>query len=86
MLSMLQLFSMEVTRVTPAKVGSEGKLGEQAKIKGVAGVWAELTDSVNQLAGNLTAQVRNVAAVTAAVAKGDLSERSPLRPRERYSS
>jgi HAMP domain-containing protein/signal transduction histidine kinase/CheY-like chemotaxis protein len=70
----LQLFSMEVTRVA-RQVGSEGKLGEQAKIKGVAGVWAELTDSVNQMAGNLTAQVRNVAAVTTAVAKGDLSRK-----------
>ncbi|HEY9534743.1 MAG TPA: hypothetical protein VIQ77_09415, partial [Mucilaginibacter sp.] len=66
MLSKLQLFSMEVTRVA-RQVGSEGKLGEQAKIKGVAGVWAELTDSVNQMAGNLTAQVRNIAAVTTAV-------------------
>jgi HAMP domain-containing protein/signal transduction histidine kinase/CheY-like chemotaxis protein len=74
MLSKLQLFSMEVTRVA-RQVGSEGKLGEQAKIKGVAGVWAELTDSVNQMAGNLTAQVRNVAAVTTAVAKGDLSRK-----------
>ncbi|MGN6637526.1 MAG: HAMP domain-containing protein, partial [Mucilaginibacter sp.] len=74
MLSKLRLFSMEVTRVA-RQVGSEGKLGEQAKIKGVAGVWAELTDSVNQMAGNLTAQVRNVAAVTTAVAKGDLSRK-----------
>ncbi len=74
MLSKLRLFSKEVTRVA-RQVGSEGKLGEQAKIKGVAGVWAELTDSVNQMAGNLTAQVRNVAAVTTAVAKGDLSRK-----------
>ncbi|HWD88551.1 MAG TPA: HAMP domain-containing protein [Mucilaginibacter sp.] len=74
MLSKLRLFSMEVTRVA-RQVGSEGKLGEQAKIKGVAGVWAELTDSVNQMAGNLTDQVRNVAAVTTAVAKGDLSRK-----------
>jgi len=74
MLSKLRLFSMEVTRVA-RQVGSEGKLGEQAKIKSVAGVWAELTDSVNQMAGNLTAQVRNVAAVTTAVAKGDLSRK-----------
>src|SRR5579864_782948 len=74
MLSKLRLFSMEVTRVA-RQVGSEGKLGEQARIKGVAGVWAELTDSVNQMAGNLTAQVRNVAAVTTAVAKGDLSRK-----------
>ncbi|MBC8034298.1 MAG: HAMP domain-containing protein, partial [Chitinophagaceae bacterium] len=74
MLSKLRLFSAEVTRVA-RQVGSEGQLGEQAKIKGVAGVWAELTDSVNQMAGNLTAQVRNVAAVTTAVAKGDLSRK-----------
>ncbi|MGN6181553.1 MAG: HAMP domain-containing protein [Mucilaginibacter sp.] len=74
MLSKLRLFSMEVTRVA-RQVGSEGKLGEQAKIKGVAGVWDELTVSVNQMAGNLTAQVRNVAAVTTAVAKGDLSRK-----------
>lgn len=74
MLSKLRLFSMEVTRVA-RQVGSEGQLGEQAKIKGVAGVWAELTDSVNQMAGNLTAQVRNVADVTTAVAKGDLSRK-----------
>src|SRR5665213_1347422 len=62
MLSKLRLFSMEVTRVA-RQVGSEGKLGEQAKIKGVAGVWAELTDSVNQMAGNLTAQVRNLSLI-----------------------
>ena len=74
MLSKLRLFSAEVTRVA-RQVGSEGQLGEQAKIKGVAGVWAELTDSVNQMAGNLTAQVRNIAAVTTAVAKGDLSRK-----------
>jgi HAMP domain-containing protein/signal transduction histidine kinase/CheY-like chemotaxis protein len=74
MLSKLRSFSMEVTRVA-RQVGSEGKLGEQAKIKGVAGVWAELTDSVNQMAGNLTSQVRNIAGVTTAVAKGDLSRK-----------
>ncbi len=74
MVAQLQVFSREVTRVA-RQVGSEGKLGEQAKIKGVAGVWEELTDSVNLMAGNLTAQVRNVAAVTTAVAKGDLSRK-----------
>jgi methyl-accepting chemotaxis protein len=73
MVSQLRLFTMEVTRVA-RQVGSEGQLGEQAKIKGVAGVWEELTDSVNQMAGNLTAQVRNIATVTTAVAKGDLSQ------------
>jgi HAMP domain-containing protein len=65
---------MEVTRVA-REVGSEGKLGGQAKVKGVAGVWKDLTDSVNQMAGNLTAQVRNIAEVTTAVAKGDLSKK-----------
>src|SRR5437762_225078 len=70
----LNLFSMEVTRVA-REVGSEGKLGGQAKVKGVAGVWKDLTDSVNQMAGNLTAQVRNIAEVTTAVAKGDLSRK-----------
>ena len=55
--------------------GSEGKLGGQAKVKGVGGVWKDLTDSVNQMAGNLTAQVRNIAEVTTAVAKGDLSKK-----------
>ncbi|MFD2163552.1 HAMP domain-containing protein [Paradesertivirga mongoliensis] len=74
MVSQLRLFTQEVTRVA-RQVGSEGQLGEQAKIKGVAGVWEELTDSVNQMAGNLTAQVRNIATVTTAVAKGDLSRK-----------
>ncbi len=74
MVAQLRLFTMEVTRVA-RQVGSEGQLGEQAKIKGVAGVWEELTDSVNQMAGNLTAQVRNIATVTTAVAKGDLSRK-----------
>ena len=74
MIEQLRLFTMEVTRVA-RQVGAEGKLGEQAKIKGVDGVWAELTDSVNLMAGNLTAQVRNIAAVTTAVAKGDLTRK-----------
>jgi HAMP domain-containing protein/signal transduction histidine kinase/DNA-binding response OmpR family regulator len=74
MVGQLRIFSMEVTRVA-RQVGSEGKLGEQARIKGVAGVWKELTDSVNIMAGNLTAQVRNIAEVTTAVAKGDLSRK-----------
>jgi HAMP domain-containing protein len=73
MVKQLNLFSMEVTRVA-REVGSEGKLGGQAKVKGVAGVWKDLTDSVNQMAGNLTAQVRNIAEVTTAVARGDLSK------------
>ncbi|RED95648.1 HAMP domain-containing protein [Marinoscillum furvescens] len=74
MVKQLNLFSMEVTRVA-TEVGTEGKLGGQAKIKGVAGVWKDLTDSVNQMAGNLTAQVRNIAEVTTAVAQGDLSRK-----------
>jgi len=74
MVKQLNLFSMEVTRVA-REVGSEGKLGGQAKVKGVAGVWKDLTDSVNQMGSNLTAQVRNIADVTTAVAKGDLSKK-----------
>ena len=74
MVDQLNLFSMEVTRVA-REVGSEGKLGGQAKVKGVAGVWKDLTDSVNQMGSNLTAQVRNIAEVTTAVAKGDLSKK-----------
>ena len=74
MVKQLNLFTREVTRVA-REVGSEGKLGGQAKVKGVDGVWKDLTDSVNQMAGNLTAQVRNIAEVTTAVAKGDLSRK-----------
>ncbi|PWT76809.1 MAG: hybrid sensor histidine kinase/response regulator [Bacteroidetes bacterium] len=74
MVKQLNLFSMEVTRVA-REVGSEGKLGGQAKVKGVAGTWKDLTDSVNQMASNLTGQVRNIAEVTTAVAKGDLSKK-----------
>ncbi len=74
MVKQLNLFTMEVTRVA-REVGSEGKLGGQAKVKGVDGVWKDLTDSVNLMAGNLTAQVRNIADVTTAVAKGDLSKK-----------
>ena len=57
------------------EVGTEGKLGGQADVKGVAGTWKDLTDSVNSMAGNLTSQVRNIAEVTTAVAKGDLSRK-----------
>ncbi len=74
MVKQLNLFTMEVTRVA-REVGSEGKLGGQAKVKGADGVWKDLTDSVNLMAGNLTAQVRNIAEVTTAVAKGDLSRK-----------
>ncbi|TDW97605.1 HAMP domain-containing protein [Dinghuibacter silviterrae] len=74
MVKQLNLFSREVTRVA-REVGSEGKLGGQATVDGVGGVWKDLTDSVNLMAGNLTAQVRNIAEVTTAVAKGDLSKK-----------
>ena len=71
MVDQLNAFASEVTRVA-REVGTEGKLGGQADVKGVAGTWKDLTDSVNSMAGNLTAQVRNIAEVTTAVAKGDL--------------
>src|SRR5215470_13800742 len=72
MVDQLNAFASEVTRVA-REVGTEGKLGGQAVVKDVAGVWKDLTDSVNSMAGNLTNQVRNIAGVTTAVAKGDLS-------------
>jgi HAMP domain-containing protein/signal transduction histidine kinase/DNA-binding response OmpR family regulator len=74
MVDQLRSFAAEVTRVA-REVGTEGKLGGQADVKGVAGTWKDLTDSVNFMAGNLTAQVRNIAAVTTAVANGDLSKK-----------
>src|ERR1700691_2799294 len=74
MVAQLNSFASEVTRVA-REVGTEGKLGGQAVVKGVAGVWKDLTDSVNSMAGNLTAQVRNIAEVTTAVANGDLSRK-----------
>ncbi|MFG2385590.1 HAMP domain-containing protein [Streptomyces avermitilis] len=74
MVDQLSAFADEVTRVA-REVGSEGRLGGQAQVPGVGGVWRDLTDSVNLMAGNLTAQVRNVAQVTTAVAKGDLSQK-----------
>ncbi len=74
MIEQLAVFTSEVTRVA-REVGTEGKLGGQAQVKGASGVWKELTDSVNQMAGNLTAQVRNIADVTIAVANGDLSKK-----------
>ena len=74
MVDRLNAFASEVTRVA-REVGSEGKLGGQAIVKGVAGTWKDLTDSVNTMAGNLTAQVRNIADVTTAVANGDLSKK-----------
>jgi HAMP domain-containing protein/CheY-like chemotaxis protein/signal transduction histidine kinase len=74
MIDQLSVFSSEVTRVA-REVGTEGKLGGQAQVKGVSGVWKDLTESVNQMAGNLTAQVRSIADVTIAVASGDLSKK-----------
>src|SRR3989440_669236 len=74
MVDQLNSFASEVTRV-PREVGTEGRLGGQAEVKGVAGTWKDLTDSVNSMAGNLTAQVRNIAEVTTAVANGDLSKK-----------
>ena len=74
MVDQLSSFASEVTRVA-REVGTEGKLGGQAKVKGVAGTWKDLTDNVNSMAGNLTAQVRNIAEVTTAVANGDLSKK-----------
>ncbi|MFJ9775721.1 HAMP domain-containing protein [Kitasatospora sp. NPDC101157] len=74
MVDQLSAFADEVTRVA-REVGSEGRLGGQAQVPGVAGTWRDLTDSVNFMAGNLTDQVRNIAQVTTAVAKGDLSQK-----------
>jgi HAMP domain-containing protein/signal transduction histidine kinase len=74
MVDQLGSFAAEVTRVA-REVGTDGKLGGQAEVRGVAGTWKDLTDSVNFMAGNLTAQVRNIADVTTAVAKGDLSKK-----------
>ncbi len=74
MVDQLGSFASEVTRVA-REVGTEGKLGGQADVQGVAGTWKDLTDSVNFVAGNLTSQVRNIAAVTTAVATGDLSKK-----------
>ncbi|HEX9953051.1 MAG TPA: HAMP domain-containing protein [Rubricoccaceae bacterium] len=74
MVDQLSAFASEVTRVA-REVGTEGELGGQAKVPGVSGTWKDLTDNVNQLAGNLTAQVRNIADVTTAVANGDLSKK-----------
>ena len=74
MVDQLNSFAAEVTRVAK-EVGNEGKLGGQAEVKGVSGTWKDLTDNVNGLAANLTAQVRNIAKVTTAVAKGDLSQK-----------
>ena len=74
MVDQLNSFASEVTRVA-REVGTDGKLGGQAEVKGVAGTWKDLTDNVNSMANNLTGQVRNIADVTTAVAKGDLSRK-----------
>src|SRR6478752_1947824 len=74
MVDQLNAFAAEVTRVA-REVGTEGKLGGQAQVKGVGGTWKDLTDSVNSMAGNLTAQVRNIAEVATAIANGDLSRK-----------
>src|SRR5204863_45607 len=77
MVDQLNSFASEVTRVA-REVGTEGNLGGQAEVKGVAGVWKDLTDNVNFMAGNLTAQVRGIARVVTAVANGDLKRKLAL--------
>jgi HAMP domain-containing protein len=74
MVDQLSSFADEVTRVAK-EVGTEGKLGGQAQVPGVGGTWKDLTDNVNAMANNLTGQIRNIADVTTAVAKGDLSRK-----------
>ena len=76
MVDQLNRFAGEVTRVA-REVGTEGRLGGQAQVSGVAGTWKDLTDSVNSMASNLTGQVRNIAEVATAVAQGDFRRRSP---------
>ena len=78
MVDQLRSFASEVTRVA-REVGTEGILGGQAKVEGVSGTWKDLTDSVNSMASNLTSQVRNIAAVTTAVANGDLSKKITVK-------
>src|SRR5436305_9683951 len=74
MVEKLRIFADEVSRVA-REVGTEGRLGGQASVPGVGGTWKDLTDNVNAMAGNLTVQVRNIADVTTAVARGDLSRK-----------
>src|SRR5205809_590775 len=81
----LRAFADEVTRVA-REVGTEGKLGGQADVPGVSGTWKDLTDNVNFMASNLTSQVRNIAQVTTAVAKGDLSQKITVDPTGRASA
>src|SRR5262249_18297556 len=80
MVDQLRSFASEVTRVA-REVGTEGKLGGQARVEGVSGTWKDLTDGVNSMASNLTSQVRNIAAVTTAVANGDLSKKITVEVR-----
>src|SRR5262249_22722730 len=80
MVDQLRSFASEVTRVAK-EVGTEGKLGWQAEVRGVSGTWKDLTDNVNVLAGNLTDQVRNIAKVSTAVANGDLSQKITVEAR-----
>src|SRR5205807_9541740 len=74
----LGIFAEQVTRVAK-EVGTDGKLGGQAEVKGVSGVWKDLTDNVNFMASNLTTQVRNIAKVTTAVASGDLTQKMTVK-------
>jgi HAMP domain-containing protein/signal transduction histidine kinase/CheY-like chemotaxis protein len=83
MVDQLSSFASEVTRVA-REVGTEGELGGQAEVRGVAGTWKDLTESVNSMASNLTNQVRNIAAVTTAVAKGDLSQKITVDARGEF--
>src|SRR5947199_272935 len=85
MVDQLNGFASEVTRVA-REVGSEGKLGGQAQVKGVAGTWKDLTDNVNMMAANLTGQVRNIAEVTTAVANGDLSKKITVDVKDEHIS
>jgi len=85
MIKQLSVFTSEVTRVA-REVGTEGKLGGQAQVREVTGVWKDLTESVNSMANNLTGQVRNIAEVTIAVANGDLPRRSPWTCAARFCS
>src|SRR4029079_6107967 len=80
MVDQLNAFASEVTRVA-REVGNEGKLGGQAQVAGVGGVWRDLTANVNMMAANLTGQVRNIADVTTAVANGDLSKKITVEVR-----
>jgi HAMP domain-containing protein len=85
MVDQLRSFAAEVTRVA-REVGTEGKLGGQAAVPGVAGTWKDLTDNVNSMASNLTGQVRNIAEVTTAVANGDLSKKITVDVRAKFSN